>query len=259
MKIFYMSDLHTEAGCLDLRKFEGTKDDVVLLVGDIGVGVHPDTYKQLLKDIAPRVATVIYIPGNHEYYGGHYDTTFEDMQDTIAAAFTNVMFDRQIMTVIGDVGFVGATLWTDMRNDDWFVKQKIREAMNDFHVIRTAYTNRRFHPDDCVEIFKRDYAFIRDSIKHLREQGVKKIVVFTHHGVTEQACLPQFRSNALNPGWMSNLEVEILAWQPTFWIHGHIHNTVNIPIDKTVILTNPRGYFPRQLNAEFDINKHIDV
>lgn len=256
-----MDDLHNEFAMCNLEQFEGTKDDVVILAGDIGVGEEPDTYIPFLRDLAARVKCVFYIPGNHEYYGGHIDTTFEKMFNLVRAdpALNDVVFDRRINFVIDDVALIGATLWTDMRGDDWVTKKRVRDAMNDFHVILAGPTNKKFHPDDAVEIFNYDYAFISDSIKIHRANGIKKIVVFTHHGVTEQACLPEYKGNALNPGWITNLEEEIMAWQPNYWIHGHLHNTVHVEIDKTVVLTNPRGYGPKQLNKMFDINAHVEL
>jgi hypothetical protein len=265
MKTYYMSDVHLEFGPLHLDRFEGTKDDVVILAGDIGVGEDPDTYIPFLRGLAKRVRAILYIPGNHEFYNGNVVMTYNRMLLKIAAHpdLKNVHFGNRMLRQFGDVAFIGATLWTNMANDDWIVKNRCRDAMNDFHIIKitdpVTYNERKFHPDDTVRIFNEDYQFIRDNIKLARADGVKKVVVFTHHGCTEQASLPQYKNNAINPAFITNLEEEILAWQPNYWIHGHIHNTARVEIDQTVVLTNPRGYKGHALNREFDINAFVEL
>ena len=62
MKIHILSDLHTE-----FAEFSppDTDADVVVLAGDIGVGLGGIEWA---ASKFPKVP-VIYVPGNHEYYG----------------------------------------------------------------------------------------------------------------------------------------------------------------------------------------------
>jgi len=258
MKIFYMSDLHLERGPLSLDGFEGTDDDVVILSGDIGNGYNPDTFTAFLKDLAPRVQEVLYIPGNHEFYHGDIEKTLVDMRGVIDSLnLPNVIFNDTIYHLNGDVAFIGATLWTSFKNNDWFAVQHAKKSMADFggHITKNGHN---LHPADSVELFNKHFQHIRDYIK-IAKGTKKKIVVFTHHGVTEQAADPRWRMDALQPAFFTNLEQEILAWQPEFWIHGHFHNTARVEIDDTTVLINPRGYIGHHMNKHFNINAHFNL
>ncbi len=62
MNILFLSDLHNEFGVF---KPPETKADIVVLTGDIGVGSKGAIWAlDIFKNIP-----IIYIAGNHEYYG----------------------------------------------------------------------------------------------------------------------------------------------------------------------------------------------
>ena len=54
---------------------------------------------------------VIYVAGNHEFYGGEVEPVTEAMRE--AAAGTNVVFLESAVCVTGSARFLGTTLWTD--------------------------------------------------------------------------------------------------------------------------------------------------
>ena len=109
MKTYYMSDVHLEFGPMALDQFEGGKDDVVILAGDIGVGEAPDTYIPFLRDLAKRVRAILYIPGNHEFYNGNVGTTHNCRVLNIVdhPELKNVHFGNRMMRMFDDVAFIG--------------------------------------------------------------------------------------------------------------------------------------------------------
>ncbi len=258
MKIFYMSDLHLEFGPLSLVDFEGTKDDIVILSGDIGVAASIRSLHSFLAELKERVRLVLYIPGNHEFYGQNMSKSLEDLYTMQHQLGNNVIFGEKIYRVINDIAFIGATMWTDFKNRDWYAMQHCSRNMSDFDVIRHGKDNRRFLPEDSINIFEDHYKFIEHSVRIARADNLKT-VVFTHHGVSEIASLPQFKGSILQGAFFASMEDEILTWQPNVWIHGHIHNTVDFSIDQTRILTNPRGYYGHSLNHQFDINGCLEL
>ena len=54
---------------------------------------------------------MIYVAGNHEYYGQKIPKLTRELKEL--AAGTNVHFLETESVTIGEVEFLGATLWTD--------------------------------------------------------------------------------------------------------------------------------------------------
>ena len=55
----------------------------------------------------------------------------------------------------------------------------------------------------------------------------------------------------LNPAFASNLERIIARYQPALWIHGHMHNGVDVTLGQTRVLANPAGYNSAE-NPDYD-------
>ena len=102
MKLHILSDLHTEFADFDPPR---TDADIVVLAGDIGVGTGGVEWaKQWFPDVP-----VLYVPGNHEYYGHDIHET-----DLLAAVSSpNIQILDNNSYVIDAVRFLGMTLWTD--------------------------------------------------------------------------------------------------------------------------------------------------
>ena len=64
MKIHYLSDLHLEFGKMPKNYRVPAGTDVVVLAGDIGVGLAGLHWALLAFD-----CPVVYVAGNHEHYG----------------------------------------------------------------------------------------------------------------------------------------------------------------------------------------------
>ncbi len=79
---------------------------------------------------------VIYVPGNHEFYGCDIDRTVEKARQ--AAVGTSIHILQNDAILIDHVLFAGATLWTDFElfgNRDHAMK-RASEVMNDYRKIR---------------------------------------------------------------------------------------------------------------------------
>jgi predicted phosphodiesterase len=98
MKLHILSDLHTE-----FAEFSApdTNADVVILAGDIGVGFNGIEWAARQFPKVP----VIYVPGNHQFYG--HDITLIDELVKQFAANIHVLNDDKV--VIDGVRFLGST------------------------------------------------------------------------------------------------------------------------------------------------------
>ena len=106
MKILHLSDLHLEFGSMDVPK---TDADIAVLSGDIHAGSRGIDWASQF-DIP-----VIYILGNHEFYGfTQFDELIQECRDK-AKRYPNIHFLENESVLIDGVRFHGATFWTDFK------------------------------------------------------------------------------------------------------------------------------------------------
>jgi hypothetical protein len=104
MKLHIVSDLHAGFGAFDLPE---TDADVLVLAGDVDVGLRG---MRMAREWA-RGRPVIYVAGNHEFYGESIPRHITKLRE--AAAGTEVRFLENEGAVIDGVRFLGCTLWTN--------------------------------------------------------------------------------------------------------------------------------------------------
>lgn len=233
MKIHILSDVHIEHGAFTPPE---TQADVVLLAGDIGTGVGGVRWAQRAF---PR-QQVLYVPGNHEFYGADINATHRDMK--AAAKGSNVLLlDRQEV-ILGGVRFIGATLWTDFEvagapyRD--MAMHACRNGMADYSVIfKDARTLR---PADTLSAHERDRDWLEN---HLRVPFAGPTVVITHHAPHPCSIAERFRHDLLTAGFVSDLTA-LMGFQG-LWVHGHTHDPFDYALGDTRVICNPRGY-PRE-------------
>jgi Icc-related predicted phosphoesterase len=238
MKLHILSDLHTEFS--DFHPPE-TDADVVVLAGDIGVG--PGGIEWAADHWPDR--PVIYVPGNHEYYGHDIGSAAK----RLSAAPTNIHVLNSAVLELDGVRFLGTTLWTDFRfhgdGEAWFARQQAKALIKDFVSIRTG--KRQFTPEDSVQIHESSKAWLIDELEKKYDGPT---VVVTHHLPAAPSIAGRYKNDALNPAFASRLERLIDKYQPDLWIHGHTHVPCDYEILGTRVVCNPRGY-PSESQEEF--------
>ncbi|MEX2352703.1 MAG: metallophosphoesterase family protein, partial [Gammaproteobacteria bacterium] len=119
MRVQYFSDVHLEFGECE---FPLTDADVVVAAGDINVDI------EAIDWLAQAKCPVIYIAGNHEYYGGDLIHTRKRIVAAANAAKIDYLECSEVH--IDDVRFLGATLWTDYADADDDVMEEAEQGMN---------------------------------------------------------------------------------------------------------------------------------
>lgn len=230
MKLHILSDLHTEFA--DFVPPE-TDAEAVILAGDIGVGVEGMRWAARHFPVGP----VIYVPGNHEFYGHDIDLTAE----LEAAAPDNITLLSDGELVLDGVRFLGSTLWTDFKlhgeGEAWFARERARRSMNDF--VRIRQGDHKFRPEDSVVLHEASRAWLVRQLEHAFDGPT---VVITHHLPALKSIAPRYANDALNPAFASQLEDVIERYQPALWIHGHTHDPCDYELFQTRVVCNPRGY-----------------
>lgn len=247
MKLQVMSDLHLTVALFEPPQ---TDADVVVLAGDIA---RPDQAMAFARGFGK---PVVYVAGNHEFYGGSLTGTIARLKALAQGSEVHVL--ERDAVVIGGVRFLGTTLWTDFGG---FERESEREAaiglavrlVRDFNRIRVDESDPAvFTPQIGAEQFRRSAAWL-DAM--LAQSFDGPTVVVTHHAPSLRSINPRFADSPLNPCFVSDAEHLMVGGRAALWIHGHMHDRSDYVVDGgTRVLCNPRGYCARGVNenAVFD-------
>ena len=250
MKIRVLSDLHLEFA--DWRP-PSVDEDVVVLAGDIAEGVLGI---QWARECFTRTL-IIYVPGNHEYYGFDLDEMRQRLCETGRVEGVRVLDGGEL--VIDGVRFLGTTLWTDFEIAGTrsarieYVMRKCQDSITDFQLIRRW--GGCFTPGDSWQIHRER----RDCLRRMLDEPVAgPTVVVTHHAPSPRSIASKFAGDTLNAAFASDL-TDLMGPQVALWIHGHMHNSSDYVERATRVVCNPRGYLPFEPNQNFDPTLIVEV
>jgi predicted phosphodiesterase len=224
VRIGLVSDLHLEFyrddGEALLLSLEPTDVDVLVVAGDLA---GPPQLQRGLRTLCSRFRQVVYVFGNHEYYG----SSFSDLRQEVAWSVWDLenlhLLDNRAVE-LGGQRFVGTTLWfTPGAGDDLFA-----HMMSDFDAIE------RF-ADEVGEENRRALDFLRATVR-------TNDIVVTHHLPSWRCVVPKFSGSVLNRFFVCDQEPLILERQPAIWAFGHTHEPSDLRIGVTRVVCNPLGY-----------------
>jgi predicted phosphodiesterase len=282
MKIALASDLHLEFGDINLKNEENA--EVLILSGDIMIAQdlhdHPhmdyDPYTSgALADLGRRQQTalrfrdflkrcsfqfphVIYVAGNHEFYHGKFVGSLQDLRNE-CGKYPNVYFMEDDMRTIGDITFIGSTLWTDMNKGDPLTLHAVADMMNDYRIIRhDGHGYSKLRPAHTAARHRRSVEYIRTVIEGLFDE---KFVVVGHMSPSKMSTHPRYQNDTLmNGAYSSDLSEFILDHpQIKLWTHGHTHHKFDYMIGSTRIVCNPRGYEGYEDSADSFELQYLDI
>jgi predicted phosphodiesterase len=248
MKLQIFSDLHVE--------FESfyppeTEADVVILAGDIHVGKKGiDWAKASFAD-----RQVLYVLGNHEYYGRAYPKHIDDLRKLTSGSNVHILENDRL--VIDDVTFLGCTLWTDFQlfGDPKIAGYYATQRMTDYHKIRVNPQYRKLRSLDTAVIHAKSLRWLQESVIDLQ---CEKLVIITHHAPSARSIPASFQEDILSAAYASHLEAFVAESGAKLWVHGHLHSQQDYSIGNTRVICNPRGY-PDEPNQSFIPNLIVEV
>lgn len=258
MIVRYVSDLHIEFGYeLELESLEEDKDSILILAGDIH---NLDKIDSILEEVSKRFKKVIYVPGNHEYYGLVFNRAFHKAR-VRNEHLENVYFLNNEYTLIDDWVFIGSTLWTDTSDCP------MAYDLSDYKYIRYIYDGeeKAITPKVTTDVHLLSVRCIKDILGYYPE---KNVFMVSHHAPSAHSSSIKFIDSPMNECFYTNLENLILDNpQIKYWVHGHMHNGSDYKIGECRVLCNPRGYkfrAPRHLdgvweNTYFDDRKRLAI
>ncbi|VTU44325.1 metallophosphoesterase [Variovorax sp. RA8] len=276
MKLLILSDLHIESGTFRVPNVDV---DVVDLAGDIAASAAKALRWVRRDGNFGQKTPLVFVPGNHEFYGGVLQTTIADMHQA-AGASNAYPLDRSEV-ILNGVRFLGATLWTDfalaIETDEGPVSDAPRamataqSKMNDYRNIRLAENIRRsghvgtaerrkrlLTPKDTLALHHAQRRWLADK---LAERFDGPTVVVTHHAPHRGSLHPKFASNWLSAAYVNALPDSFFE-VPVLWVHGHIHESLDYRVGNSRIVCNRRGYassYKPEVNARFQPALIVEV
>jgi Icc-related predicted phosphoesterase len=202
-----------------------TDADVLVLAGDI-VDFRPGSYRwsiARLKDFAARYPHVVYVPGNHEFYGWKIDDVH--LQNAAEEAGIDIL-EPGVTAIIDGHRFRGGTMFQPKPLEGY---DPMPNPISDHWCIQDFDTEPQSHYYALKSYFETD----------LREGDI----VVTHHAPSNGSLAEEWRGNLCN-WWFITPQIEplLLEKKPALWFHGHVHTPFDYRLGDTRVVCNPMGY-----------------
>lgn len=231
-----LSDLHLDASPMSPLASLGA--EVALVAGDVRNG-RPDDLISELDALLPE-PLILFVPGNHEGYGMlDWSSMVEQLRSASSGSRVHVLHRDTFQ--LGDVAFIGATLWTDFalfgEEHRPFVAGLCQSSIADYR--RIGVDGYQLRASQSSRWHHEERAFIGTALA--RSASSRARVVITHHAPSRQSVSPRFPGSSLSASFVSDLPSDEIS-RANFWIHGHLHDSFDYPLGSCRVLCNPRGY-----------------
>ena len=246
MKILALSDLHLENRS-ETWSYQKGSADVVVLSGDIHTKARGVAWAQETFD-----CPVVYVLGNHEGWGGHWEKTVEKMKALAAGSHVHVL-NNDVLVVDG-VRFLGTTLWTDFSA---LGADKRMLAMHEAGAGRDLYSpgmreSRHSRTSGYRRILPRDtLAWNSQSRQWLLNQAQTPhdgpTVVVTHHPPVLPSDFDRANASLFDAAYHNDWQAGVDALQADVWIHGHTHAPYHRQMGKTLMMSHAVGHDSEKL------------
>ena len=241
MRIQLLSDLHFEFqrdnGRTLAQACHARDVDVLVLAGDIAVADGIAHALELFSELYPHV---VYVHGNHEFYGSTRDEVARITREACARLGNVHWLDCNVVEIAGQ-RFVGTPLWFPASE----AATRYQAHLSDFALIR--------------DYGRWVYAEHQRARHFLGTELRPGDVTVTHHLPSQASVLDEYRDSPLNCYFVADMEDLIRERKPALWMHGHTHGSVDVMVGETRVLCNPFGYARRGENAGFQEKLMIEL
>ncbi|WP_169711507.1 metallophosphoesterase [Nonlabens spongiae] len=203
--------------------------DTLLIAGDLMPLNCMKRFSDFLDYLSSNWKSVIWIPGNHEFYSSDLSVYLNPILEKIR---NNIHLCHRSVIKVGGLNILGCTLWSYIDKAHQF---PIKRYLQDFSKIH--WKNRKLDIDDYNIMHELDLKFLEKN--RLDDSSI----VITHHVPTLQNYPEKYKGSILNQAFASENNLLIKDSQVPYWIYGHHHaNTDPFKINNTTVVTNQLGY-----------------
>lgn len=243
MSFYFVSDLHLEFN-LNFKRLLNTfpKTNMLIIAGDI-CSVYKDkgkTLKNFLIEAKIKYKEVIFVAGNHEYYGSNYKRN--EVIDILkkVAQETETHFLQREKKIINNIEFIGCTLWSRIED----------RALYQIADFRCGVFKLK---DEYIKEFIYDSDFLRNA---LEEKSEYPRIVITHHLPTYHLIHKRFQNSINNSAFFTERLYTFNLKGVQYWICGHTHEYGKYKKDETTLIVNPVGYKDEQKMTKLSLETY---
>ena len=264
MRLQILSDLHTEffTSASAVRAFcEGllTDADALIIAGDLGLlnpklptpdnadgSTSSDLLELALNIFCNRYESVIYVPGNHEYYFFNFmdaDTELKKLQQRHLNLSTDI--DPFSATLKSGLNIHCTTLWFEPDPNHvmhW-------RGMSDAYYIGEEANREGYSIPSSPTLFEQRG---QNAVAYLEQHVEPGDIVVTHHLPLWSIVLPRYKHDMLTHFFVNEDANVVLKQRPGLWVCGHTHGSVDKLVGSTKVVCNPYGYHRGEHNSHFD-------
>lgn len=241
MKLALYSDLHLEL--MRDRTWEPPPldVDVVILAGDIASHTHGLDWAASVFPNWPSAPKVVYVAGNHEYYGAHLGLLSELRKEKWASA--GVHFLEQNTFELPGLRILGCTLWSAFslygENKAAANMAQAKQSINDYWLIQ-ARGGRRLEPRDTLALHRTAVRWLDHELSYDFDG---KTVVVTHFAPHPGCIAPKYLGAPLTSYFVTDLAWLMEKHRIDAWCYGHTHtNSDFIAENGCRVISNQLGY-----------------
>lgn len=245
MRIALYSDLHLEM--VAHRKGSLAWEppvldvDVAILAGDIGSHTHGIEWAATAFRKWPTSPEIIYVVGNHEYYGTHIHGLTVEMRKV--AGKLGIHFLENDVVEIAGVRFLGSTLWSDFQlygNERALNSiQAARNSISDYSAI-FGVVKKFIEPRDTIKLHGAARAFLE---RELSKPFDGETIVVSHFAPHRGCVEARFDGGSLTPYFTVGMAPLMEKHRIALWAFGHTHYNVDFVAEGGCrVISNQRGY-----------------
>lgn len=238
MNLWVLSDLHLDVNRRRPLELPDPRPahDAVVMAGDLCQGIGEGL--RFIAGEGLNAKPVLYVAGNHEFYGRDRHAELRDGRNAAAAVGNVHLLERDSIT-LGGIEFLGCTLWTDYLyagiGEQARAMQWAAQRLNDHRLI--ANGPGVWLPRHCLDEHRLSRSWL--AVRLARKSPRVKVVI-THHAPSRRSVEPRYQADLLTAAFASDLDE--LVGRATLWVHGHLHAPADYELNGCRVVANPRGY-----------------
>jgi len=228
MRLQLISDLHSEFYLQPLQFCESIAIapdlDFLVIAGDLVVPARQDinVVTGIFHHFSTKAPHVLYVEGNHEFYGSSPARTLFDLKSFMPQNYTWL---RNEEASINGIHFYGGAMW--FPNADG-MDGLYRDELNDWSQIK----------DLGGHVYDQNREFTWNAGKLVRPETI----VISHHLPHANSTPKMYEKSHCNRFFVSDQTKLIEEKQPRLWFHGHTHFPCGYHLGETHVLCNPYAY-----------------